>query len=142
MVESLDRILLVDDDTVTNLMHKRQITRRGLARHVDVATDGQSALEYLQRRAENGEDAPGLVLLDINMPRMNGFEFLRAYAEMPQACQKVPRIVMVSTSTLRQDRQLAEVDPLVEAYETKPLTDNDLVRIVHRHVPPPSPSTT
>ncbi len=61
MVRALNRILLVDDDTVTNLMHKRQISRCGLARKVDVVTDGRAALNYLERCIEHEDTAPELV---------------------------------------------------------------------------------
>lgn len=138
MSGSVNRILLVDDDTVTNLMHKRQIARHGLASEVDIATDGQSALDYLKRRADAGEPLPELIFLDINMPRMNGFEFLSAYGQLPERTRAGQRIVMVSTSTLRQDCSRAEADPFVETYETKPLTGEDLIRIVNRAKPQPS----
>ncbi|MFK7746372.1 MAG: response regulator [Roseobacter sp.] len=127
---TLDHILLVDDDKVTNLLHQRQIRRRQLARHVDVVTDGQAALEFLQECADSNVALPELILLDINMPRMNGFEFLESYAALPNKPDQIPTIVMVSTSTLRKDKARAVRSPLVANYVTKPLRDIDLERIV------------
>lgn len=135
MANTLNRILLVDDDTVTNLMHKRQIARFELAKDVDVATDGLAALDYLTAREETGASQPELVLLDINMPRMNGFEFLAAYAALPENLHESQSIVMVSTSTLRQDRQRAESEAFVKSYEIKPLSNEDFCRIVQAHQP-------
>jgi CheY-like chemotaxis protein len=128
----LKRILLVDDDRVTNLMHQRQIVRQHLARFVDVATDGQSALDYLSGRIAAGEAQPELVLLDINMPRMNGFEFLLEYAKLPGDLHRSQCVVMVSTSTLNRDRDRAQADPFVASYEVKPLTEIDFESIVDR----------
>lgn len=128
--KALELLLLVDDDRVTNLMHKRQIARRGLARHVDVATDGRAALDYLKSRAEQKEKMPDLILLDINMPRMNGFEFLDSYREYSELSDLKSKIIMVSTSTLRQDKERATAYPYVAGYETKPLRDKDLERII------------
>jgi CheY-like chemotaxis protein len=111
-------------------MHRRQISRRGLAEQVDVATDGLAALDYLRECATGDTEVPELILLDINMPRMNGFEFLDAYGELPTGLRDRQRIVMVSTSTLRRDKARAEEYPFVTAFETKPLSDADLERIV------------
>jgi len=129
-VASVKRILLVDDDRVTNLMHRRQIARGDFAEAVDVATDGQAALSYIENRKSRGERQPELVLLDVNMPRMNGFEFLAAYADLPSGVRQCQTIVMVSTSGLQQDVDRANADPNVRAYYVKPLADSDFQRIV------------
>lgn len=130
MTETLEKVLLVDDDEVTNLMHRRRISRSGLAQRIDVATDGQAALDYLRHCAEANEKLPDLVLLDINMPRMNGFEFLDAFNNLPRKVREKQHIVMVSTSNLKRDKARAEIDKNVLGYETKPLSDTDFERIV------------
>lgn len=126
----LNKILLVDDDRVTNLMHKRQITRCGLARKVDITTDGQAALEFLDGLARAAIDPPEMILLDINMPRMNGFEFLSEYARRPQNLRDAQRVILVSTSALHRDVVRAEEDPNVHEFVGKPLSDAELKRLV------------
>lgn len=125
----LDTVLLVDDDKVTNLMHTRIIRRSALANTVDVATDGVAALDYLQTRLAAGQGCPDLILLDINMPRMNGFEFLENYTALPEE-NRCPDtlIVMLSTSVLEADRDRAEAHPDVHAFLDKPLTAGDVLR--------------
>jgi CheY-like chemotaxis protein len=132
MQDALDLILLIDDDMVTNLMHRRQISRRGLARNVEEVADGRAALDYFEECARGNKPLPQLVLLDINMPGMNGFEFLEAYGDLPDTVRKGVHLVMVSTSDLPSDRARAEENPLVECYETKPLSYDDLERLVMR----------
>jgi CheY-like chemotaxis protein len=122
----LQAVLLVDDDKVTNLMHQRQIMRNKLANRVEIATDGCAALELLNEIDLDTTAPPELVLLDINMPRMNGFEFLAQYAELPEKLRDAQHVIMVSTSTFRQDRARAEDDPNVYAFAGKPLSDKDL----------------
>ena len=140
MPRPLNRILLVDDDTVTNLMHRRQIARSELADVVDVATDGRAALDYLTEGEVAGNPQPELVLLAINMPRMNGFEFLTEYAMLPESLHRSQSVVMLSTSARKtsagkQDRMRAEADDLVKSYGVKPLAADDFCRTVGDYHP-------
>lgn len=129
-MKELNRILLIDDDRVTNLMHVRLIRRASLAKHVDVATDGVAALEYLNAQPDEPGAQPELILLDINMPRMDGFEFLQAYADLPQTLRDHQMIAMVSTSMLNADLDRAEADPHVKVFLNKPINNEDLTRLV------------
>lgn len=140
MPRPLNRILPVDDDTVTNLMHRRQIARSELADVVDVATDGRAALDYLTEGEVAGNPQPELVLLDINMQRMNGFEFLTEYAMLPESLHRSQSVVMLSTSARKtsagkQDRMRAEADDLVKSYGVKPLAADDFCRTVGDYHP-------
>ncbi|MBW4710489.1 response regulator [Roseobacter sp. YSTF-M11] len=128
---SLKRVLLVDDDKVTNLMHGRMIKRTGLVDRIDVATDGVAALDYLKETAARGETLPELILLDINMPRMGGFEFLEHYAALPAHIQSPKTIIiMLSTSVLRADHERAEKDRNVHRFMCKPATPEDFESFV------------
>ncbi|QUJ77205.1 response regulator [Sulfitobacter albidus] len=126
----LERILLVDDDEVTNLMHTRVIQRSGRAKAVSVAYDGEQALEMLQDDIDTGRKLPELVFLDINMPRMGGFEFLEAYARLHIGADAPLIIVMLSTSLLKADHARAEADPNVHCFSDKPLKLEVLLELV------------
>lgn len=121
-------VLLVDDDKVTNLMHSRLLRKLGLAERIEVATDGMAALERLESLGENAKP-PEIIFLDLNMPRMNGFEFLDAYKRFPEALKRDQDIVMLSTSILHDDRKRAEADPDVRRFVVKPIRQNTLVEI-------------
>lgn len=126
---ALDKVLLVDDDKVTNLMHARLIRKAGLAEKIDVATDGVAAIEYLVGIAARSETPPQIIFLDVNMPRMNGFEFLHEYKSLPQSVRGSQDIVMLSTSVLPQDKSRAEADPNVLEFVTKPIRAEKLLAI-------------
>ena len=130
MQHGLNRVLLVDDDKVTNLLHRRVFERSGLVGQIDVATDGLAALEYLQALEPDADPAPELIVLDINMPRMNGFEFLESYAQMPESLRAGQTIIVVSTSMLNKDRARAEADPNVHRFASKPLAGADVEAFV------------
>jgi len=126
-IKCLKKVLLVDDDTVTNLMHRRVMERSGLVEQIEVATDGLLAIDHLEAmRAQNGIQ-PELILLDINMPRMNGFEFLQAYAKLDPLPLAQQIIIMLSTSLLRADRSRAEADPNVHRFANKPVRLEDML---------------
>lgn len=129
-MEPVNRILLVDDDSVTNMMHRRVIERSGRAKVIDVATDGQEALELLTSDLAAGRQLPELIFLDINMPGMGGFEFLEHYADLEIAPDAQLIIVMLSTSLLEADHARAQADPNVHSFCDKPLRVEKLLELV------------
>lgn len=126
----IDRILLVDDDTVTNMLHQRVIEKSGRVHGVEVATDGQEALDILIADSSAGLALPELIFLDINMPGMGGFEFLENYAKLDIASEEQLIIVMLSTSLLPRDHWRADADPNVSRFCEKPLKLENLIAII------------
>jgi CheY-like chemotaxis protein len=126
----LEKVLLVDDDAVTNMMHRRVIERSGRVRSIDVATDGSEALALLRADLANARPLPDLIFLDINMPGMGGFEFLEHYADLHIAPDASLIIVMLSTSLLKADHARAVADPNVHSFCDKPLRIEKLLELV------------
>lgn len=126
----LKRILLVDDDTVTNMMHRRVIERSHHAEHIDVATDGREALDMLEADIAANRPLPELIFLDINMPGMGGFEFLEHYAKLDIDADAQLIIVMLSTSLLHADHARADADPNVHSFCDKPLRIEVLLQLI------------
>lgn len=126
----LERVLLVDDDEVTNLMHRRVVQRSQQVKSVEIATDGLQALEILRADLAALRPLPELIFLDINMPRMGGFEFLEEYAGLSIAPDAQLIIVMLSTSLLRADHERAAADPNVHCFAEKPLEAELLLKLI------------
>ena len=99
-------ILLVEDDKIDIMNVQRAFKMNGMANPLHVASNGEEALAYLRHEAPytdpNLAPRPGLVLLDINMPVMNGIEFLRA-AKGDDALKGIP-VVVLTTSQEESDR--------------------------------------
>jgi CheY-like chemotaxis protein len=91
-------ILLVEDDTVDAMTVRRALKEAGSSRTLVHRLDGEEALEYLH--TTNG-DTPGLILLDLNMPRMNGLEFLEC-KQAEERLRDIP-VVVLTTSTNAKD---------------------------------------
>ncbi len=130
MIEPVNRVLLIDDDSVTNMMHRRVIERSGRAKMSDVATDGQDALDMLKSDLKERLPLPELIFLDINMPGMGGFEFLEHYANLQIDPDAQPIIVMQSTALLDADHARAKMDPNVHSFCDKSLRAAKLLELV------------
>lgn len=92
-------ILLVEDDTVDAMMVKKAFRQLKIEHPLIIKENGEQALEWLK---ENSEKPPGLILLDLNMPRMNGLEFLKI-AKSDDTLKMIP-VVVLTTSEDQQDR--------------------------------------
>lgn len=135
-MKKLNCILLVDDDEPTNFLNKMILEDVNCAETVEVAESGQSALRYLENASENGNpSSPDLIFLDINMPAMNGWEFLEQYSHLDQSRKANVVIVMLTTSLNPDDRAKAGKIPDVSGFETKPLTPEKLQSIIKKYFP-------
>lgn len=137
MTPNLKSILLVDDDEISNLFNKIFIGRLELEAEVDVAIDGQEALDLLKQvddfQNESTLLTPCLLLLDIKMPIMNGWEFLEAYKEqVSEELQKQITIVMLTTSEDQCDFIKAMQNPLISEYIQKPLSESKFTKLINK----------
>lgn len=127
-------ILIVDDNRFDVLLARKLIERSGLFEHVYDVTDGAEALALFQdceRTRQSYEGfPPAVILLDINMPLMNGFEFLESYAALGAAdSRETSIIVMLTSSSYGDDRKRALEFPMVKTYIVKPLTQSHLQQL-------------
>ncbi len=134
-MKKITSLLIVDDNSFDILYTKKVLEKTGQFEHVYSVTDGAEALalfqDYEASRREHPEAFPPLViLLDINMPLMNGFEFLSAYAALEINVAHDPSvIVMLTSSSFEKDRNKALQDPLVKDYIVKPMTRQRAVEL-------------
>jgi CheY-like chemotaxis protein len=117
-------ILLVEDDTVDVMTVQRALKEIHVANRVEIVGNGEDALKYL--RDENNEK-PCIILLDLNMPRMNGIEFLKV-AKRDEILKMIP-VVVLTTSKEEQDK----VDSFklsVAGYMIKPVDYQQFVEVM------------
>lgn len=113
------RIMLIDDEKMDQMMYRRVLKRSGLASVVDGFPTAMEALEYLRNPAN---DRPDIIFLDINMPRMDGFQFLDvAISEFGTDFTKAI-VIMLTTSLNRADKERAEQYDVVKEFVNKPLS--------------------
>ncbi|MES2732586.1 MAG: response regulator [Bacteroidota bacterium] len=133
-MNKLHCILLVDDDYASNFLSQIIIESAQFADHIHLTQNGAEALEFLQERFDEypnaeGSACPELILLDINMPVMDGFEFLEEFDKLPLVRKNNISIVMLTSSNNRIDMERAK-QYNVTAYLSKPLTEEKIKNLV------------
>ena len=126
-MKKLNRILLVDDDDTTNFLHQYLLKEMELAEHIDVALNGKEALDFIE--SYKLESLPDLVLLDINMPYMDGFEFLEKYQQLDNERKVGVTLMMLSTSVNPKDIEKSQHYSQPINFIDKPLTKDKIVAI-------------
>lgn len=114
-------ILLVEDDKVDAMTVKRALKEINVTNRLEIVGNGEEALEYLQ---DDGNENPCIILLDLNMPKMNGIEFLKVARE-DDRFRMIP-VVVLTTSKNDQDR-VESFRLCVAGYMIKPV---DYVKFV------------
>lgn len=119
-----ETILLVEDDTVDQMTVKRALRDINITNPLKITNNGEEALEYL--RNEKNE-IPGIILLDLNMPKMNGVEFLKI-AKNDSRIKRIPVIVL---TTSKEDRdRINTFDLGVAGYMIKPVDYMQFVEVI------------
>lgn len=140
MKEKLNCIMLIDDDDPTNFLSKMLIEEAECTKHLEVMDSGIKALEFL-KQATNNENfhkliLPDLVFLDINMPCMNGWEFLEEYQKLEKKKPGDTVIVMLTTSLNPDDEFKAASISAINGFEIKPLTPEIIERVISSYFKP------
>ncbi|NDB60814.1 response regulator [bacterium] len=128
-MQKLKCILLVDDNMADNRYHQIIIEEMNIAEKIVMVKDGAEALYYLN---DNNNTLPEIIFLDINMPEMNGWEFLEEYRHLDPATKSKIKIVILSTSANPDDITRAEETNDVADFETKPLDKDAIENIVYK----------
>lgn len=135
MNKKLNCILVIDDDEPTNFFTRIILEEASCCNHIKTVQSGQEALDYMAQSEKPGADpdlfpSPDLIFLDINMPAMNGWEFLDEYRKLSIAPQHKIIMVMLTTSLFPEDKAKAGRSPEISGFENKPLTLDKLDRIL------------
>jgi CheY-like chemotaxis protein len=139
-MKKLNCVLLVDDNESDNFIHKRVLEKSEITKSIAVALNGQEALDFLKTKINKpqSEDAycqPDLIFLDINMPVMDGWEFLDEYHKLENDQKGKVVFIMLTTSLNPVDRSRAEQMITGGCFQFKPLTQEMINTIMKIHFP-------
>lgn len=128
-MNSKKRILLVDDDQVSNFLTERIINEMGIAREVYSATNGKEALAFFDGGNTSQHEMPDLVLLDLNMPIMSGFDFIEAFQKLDFDGKENVMIIVVTSSNNSSDIERAK-SLGIKHYLVKPISLESVQEII------------
>jgi len=118
MNKKLNCVMLIDDDVDDNFFHEMALREADITENIKVAESGFEALDFLSKEPTT----PDLIFLDINMPKMNGWEFLNEYSKLETEKKAKMVIIMLTTSLNPADEAKAKKMSDIITFKTKPLT--------------------
>ena len=124
MKKKLGCVLLIDDVVSDNYFHKMVIDEMNVAQHVEETCSGFEALDFLKK--EN-QTPPEIIFLDINMPKMSGWEFIEEHSKLKEELKAKVIIIMLSSVKSPDDVKKAEGFSETIDFSYKPLTQNSMM---------------
>lgn len=123
-------ICIVDDDEIYQFTVTRTIERHNLARKILIFSDGEEALDFMIDNVGNNHNLPDIIFLDINMPVMDGFQFMEEYVKLKPHVGKKVTIYMVTSSVDPVDVDRAKKISEISDYLIKPIKPDQLTSII------------
>lgn len=124
-------VCLIDDDEVYQFIFRRQMEMSSLAGDIEVFSNGKNGIEYLISLLKTPEKLPNYIFLDINMPIMDGWQFLDEFSTIDKQITKDINIYMVTSSIDERDKDKANHLSNVKEYLVKPISEHKILEVLN-----------
>ncbi len=123
----MSRVFIIDDDPIHQRIAQIMISKHALFDEYQTYTEGEVALAFLKENVSNVDSLPDVILLDLNMPVVDGWDFLEAFEKFQDNLVKPIRIFIVTSSVDEKDKLRSQTFPSVKGFISKPLSP-DIIR--------------
>jgi CheY-like chemotaxis protein len=130
-MNKFNSILLIDDDEISNFLCEETIKYSNTAGNVKSFVNADEAIDFLA--SSTPQNLPDLIFLDINMPGMDGWEFLEDLEKMSKSAEKLLKVVILSSSNFHLDIEKSRKFVSVTGFASKPLTSQLLESILGKY---------
>jgi CheY-like chemotaxis protein len=133
MSDKSRKVMLIDDNDVDLKINSKIITLSGLFEEIVLCQSAEEGLSYLNMRVDKLDELPDFILLDIQMPEMDGFDFLEVYKNFPKPLKETCVIAILSSTLDFGDIKKAEANPYVIKLLKKPLYPKELEELLKKY---------
>lgn len=123
----MSKVFIIDDDPIHQRIAQIMIAKHELFEGYTSYTEPELALAYLESNASNAEALPDVILLDLNMPVIDGWDFLEAFEKFQAQLTKAIRVFIVTSSVDEKDKLRSQTFSFVKGFISKPLSP-DIIR--------------
>ena len=122
-------VLLIDDSEIDVLVNRRLMELTHFASHVTIASTAEEAIDFLRNEVLNADQAPELILLDMHLPGMSGYDFMKIFATLPDYIQSKSKIVVLTVIQKPEEKEKLFENKFVAGQLEKPLTQDALRKL-------------
>lgn len=127
---NINKVCVIDDDDIYQYLLRKELKSTRIVNQILVFPDGAKAIQYMSEKKDQPDELPDVVFLDVNMPVMNGWQFLDEFLVLKPMLSKKIAVLIVSSSFDQQDIDRAGRYAGVTDYIIKPVTRNKLVAVL------------
>ena len=124
----IKKLLLIEDDELTSFLMRKLVRKNGIAEELVIKGNGYEALKYLENLSED-DVFPNAIIVDIDMPVMNGYDFVVNYEKQFWKHNEGTYVLMATSSNRKVDSERALKNPCINEFVFKPITKDILLKL-------------
>jgi|SRR6185312_6123381 len=128
----MKKLVIIDDDPIDHFVMKHALRGNTFFDTTTYTIYGSLVLDYIEENKSNPEKLPDVILLDLNMPKFSGWDFLNRMQELSSDIRKNIRVHVLSSSIRPVDKENAEKYPFVRSYMSKPLSPDMIQQLAQK----------